>query len=112
VLQGLLEERLHLGARCLRLQQRVVDQGGQIRGTFLGGDLAEGPVVQAPRVAEEAMTFHAAQELGHAFPWKAWYPGADFSREVEEGIDHGSIMAAGVASGKTGMKKRAEARFS
>ena len=69
MLQCLSAEGLDLDPGGIGFQQRVVDQGRQIPGSFGGGDLGKGPVVETTRIPKEAEPFHATQQLCHPIPW-------------------------------------------
>jgi hypothetical protein len=112
VVQGFAAEGFHLGAGGFGLQQRMVDERRQVPGAVGQVDELEDAVVETGAVPEQAVPFGAAQQLGPSRFRRQGAAGADFGGEVEEGIEHGSIMAAPAIAGKMDMKKRAEARFS
>jgi len=112
MVQGLGAEDFHLGARGLGLQQRVVDEWRQIPGALGRAEELEEAVVEAGTIPDQAVPLGAAQQLGPFCSRREGGTGADFGGEVEQRIDHGSIMAGQAGTGKADMEKRAEARFS
>ena len=69
-------------------------------------------MVKPPRIPEEAISLGAAQQLRHALPRRLGNSRPDFCGEVEQGINHESMMAEAATTEKADTKKRAEARFS
>jgi hypothetical protein len=89
----------------------MVDEWRQVPGAVGQVDELEDAVVEAGVIPEQAVPLGAAQQLGPSRFRRQGATGADFGGEVEQGIQHGSIMAGPAITGKMDMKKRAEARF-